>query len=570
MPKKESAELKHEVDALKSEVKRLESKLAVSSAAFLSIVGKSLDGIVIIDGERMVVYANYAAMELFDKNIADLLGEPLEIKIDMTRLENQEKGANEVVIIRSDGSEITAEISILSADWNNSPSHVVSFRDITERKKTEQLLEYMAEHDVITDLPNRIFFEKRMSKAINEAKDAEEHMAILYLDIDDFKIVNDTLGHQAGDELLKSVSDILKQSIRKRDTVARLGGDEFAIVLTNLRKSEYAGVVAQNIINKLDKPFIYNAKEIYINLSIGIAVYPIGGISAVDLIKHADMAMYSAKRNGKNQYRFHSEKLNRESERSLQISNGLRNAILKNEFFMMYQPIIDLKTGGCSGIEALLRWKHPQLGILYPEAFLAVAEKLNLMSAIGGWVTKKVFFDFKQFNTHLLLFFSVNITANELSETKTIKNILKSIKGLDVDIDKLIFEITETSFVTNPERLIKKLDNLFDVRIQLAIDDYGTGYSSLSYLKRLPVSILKIDQSFVQDMEQTPNAAVILESTIKLAHDLGIKVIAEGVETETQLQFLEKNACDYVQGYYFSKPLSLQDTVKFIEDSHKK
>lgn len=406
-----------------------------------------------------------------------------------------------------------------------------------------------------------------MSEAIHEAMSREEHMAMLYLDLDNFKLVNDTLGHQAGDELLKQVAALLKENTRKGDTVARLGGDEFALILTSLRKPEYAGGVAEKLIQKMQVPFNLDGHQVYCHMSISIAVYPLSAKTAVDLIKYADMAMYAAKYNGKNQHRFYSETLNEKEERSLQVSTRLRSAIQKKELFVEYQPIINLETGVCHGVEALVRWKHPKLGILYPDEFLKEAKKMNLMISIGKWVTRKVFSEFKQLDKLPVLFVSVNMAADELTDTNMLKSILKARDEFDIDIKKVIFELTEKSFVKNPETFIKKLDNLFDVRIQLAIDDYGTGYSSLSYLKKLPISILKIDQSFVQGMEKTPKDSAILESTIKLAHTLGIKVIAEGVEKKEQLAFLKKNNCDYVQGYYCSKPLSLKETVAFIKKS---
>jgi diguanylate cyclase (GGDEF)-like protein/PAS domain S-box-containing protein len=316
-----------ENEDLMEKLKQLESKLAMSNSAFLNIVGKSLDGIVIVNQDKMVVYANYAVMELFDKNIADLLGEPLTIPVDPLALATKDTNAMEINIPHTDGSTSIAEISILNTEWNNEACHVVSFRDITERKKTEEVLSYMAEHDFMTDLPNRVAFEKHMTESIKRARTGREHMAVLYLDLDNFKLINDTLGHDSGDALLKEISKVLKRSIRQGDTVARLGGDEFAIILNGLRKTEYAGRVAQTILNELEDPFDFEDKKIYSNASIGIAVYPYGGTTAVDLLKNADTAMYSAKHNGKNQYRFYSADLNETNERILLISTGLRKAL---------------------------------------------------------------------------------------------------------------------------------------------------------------------------------------------------------------------------------------------------
>jgi diguanylate cyclase (GGDEF)-like protein len=406
-----------------------------------------------------------------------------------------------------------------------------------------------------------------MVRSLKAAFENEEHIAVLHLNIDDFNAVNEVFGNSVGDTLLDAMYTLLKSNIRKVDRIIRLKGDEFVLLLDNLRKSEYAGVVAQNILNALDTPFELGGQTIYTNISIGVAVYPDAGENAVALLQHAEIAMRKAKKHGKNQYYFYSNEMGQKNERHLFIKNGLRNALQKHEFYMLYQPIVDLKTGGCCGIEALLRWKHPQLGLLTPDEFLDDAKEMSLMSQIGKWVTQRVFSEFKQFNLPNFKFVSINVTAGELSKTKNVQAILAGIKEFDVDIDKIIFELTETSLVKNPEGLIKKLDTLFDTRIQLAIDDYGTGYSSLGYLKKLPIVILKIDQSFIQGMQSNPNDGIILESTIRLAHQLGIKVIVEGVEEKEQVEFLKKNKCDYVQGYYFSKPLSLKDVIQFIEQS---
>jgi diguanylate cyclase (GGDEF)-like protein len=448
---KSVAQLEAENARLQAEVKQLESKLVTDSAAFLSIVGKSLDGILIVNQDQMVVYANDAAMTLFDKNIADLLGEPLHLSLDPMVLANQKKAATEIHLPQPDSKRKIAELSILMTDWKNEPCYVMSFRDITERKKTEEILAYMAEHDVMTNLPNRIAFEKNLSEAIHEAMSREEHMAMLYLDLDNFKLVNDTLGHQAGDELLKQVAALLKENTRKGDTVARLGGDEFALILTSLRKPEYAGGVSEKLIQKMQVPFNLDGHQVYCHMSIGIAVYPLSAKTAVDLIKYADMAMYAAKYNGKNQHRFYSETLNEKEERSLQVSTRLRSAIQKKELFVEYQPIINLETGVCHGVEALVRWKHPKLGILYPDEFLKEAKKMNLMISIGKWVTRKVFSEFKQLDKLPVLFVSVNMAADELTDTNMLKSILKARDEFDIDIKKVIFELTEKSFVKNPE-----------------------------------------------------------------------------------------------------------------------
>ena len=559
--------LKAENSRLVEKIKSLEKRLSMSSSSFLNIVGKSLDGIVIVDQEKMVVYTNYAAMELFDRNIADLLGEPLDLGCDTKQLFQNTETSTEIEIPQADGTMSIAEASVMKSEWNNEPCFVVSFRNITERKKSEELLQYMSHHDYLTDLPNRVFFEKKMKLAIDEAKDKKQHMALMYLDLDNFKVVNDTLGHDVGDALLKRVSSALKGSLRVGDCVARLGGDEFAIILTNLRKPGYAEIVANSILNKLSESFKLDNHDVYANASIGIAVYPMAGMDMVSLVKSADTAMYNAKKCGKNQYRFYSAELNQDSEKNLSIINGLRVALRQDEFFLEYQPIVDVSTGACCGIEALLRWNHPQLGLVPPDVFLPFAEDASLMMKIGQWVLQNALADFKKINNPSLRFISINMSANELDGARTAKIVYDLIGKTGISTKEVVLELTETSIMKNPEASIDKFKKLSNIGVSIAVDDFGTGYSSLNYLKRLPVQILKIDKSFVDDIGDDHDDEVIVESTIKLAHGLGLKVIAEGVETKAQLDFLKKNSCDYVQGYYYSKSLSFEALRAYLKKS---
>jgi diguanylate cyclase (GGDEF)-like protein len=556
-PLKTVGDFEEEVSQLNEKIKKLESRLSMSNSAFLNIVGKSLDGIVILDKERMVVYTNYAAISLFDRNIADLLGEPLDLVL-------RANVSSEINIPHSDRSVSIAEVSMIETEWNNEPSYLVSFRDITERKKSEAVLTYMSQHDYLTDLPNRVYFEKKMSSAIRDAEENKEHMALLYLDLDNFKMVNDTLGHDIGDLLLKEVSHMLKASIRQKDTVARLGGDEFALILRSLRKPDYAATIAKSILEKLSDPLDLDGKKIFTNASIGIAVYPFGGKTATDLIKNADTAMYKAKNNGRSQYCFFSKELSELNKENLQIATGIRSALENNELSLNYQPIIDLKTSACFGFEALLRWNHPELGLVPPNKFLPAAEDLGLMKSIGDWVVKQALKDYyglKQDN----LFISINLSVDELDGAKVADTILKSIKSLKINPQNIIFELTETSVMSKPEDSIEKLQQLSKLGVQVAIDDYGTGYSSLSYIKRLPVSLLKVDKSFVDDITPDSNDTIIVKSTIQLAHGLGLKVIAEGVESKEQFEFLQKHGCDYIQGFYYAKPMNLKALTAFIK-----
>ncbi len=539
-----------------------EANFLALKVVYSKIIEKSANAIVMVDAHKKVLDVNAAASDLFELPREVLLDGKLDIPIRLTAHTDR---TEEVSISQADGSSLFLEVSTLRMSWEDLPCYLLIFRDTRGKKATAQLFDYMQEKQFISSSACRIAFEKKMVVAIQSALQAEEHMAVLHLNLDNFKVVNDTFGRAVGDILLEKVEAFLKQQVRKKDMVIRLPNDEFVIILEHLRKPEYAGIVAQNILKGLDEPFEISGEAIYSNASIGAAVYPSGGDSAIILIEHAKMAMHAAKQYGKNRCHLYSDTLDEENERWLLILNGLRSALQKNEFYMLYQPIVDLKAGSCVGIEALLRWKHPKFGSLTPDIFLPAAEKMNMMMPVGRWVMQRVFSDFKAFDADSLQFFTINVTVDELSDKQSLESILAVIKQCDVTLEKVIFEITETLFVKDPEALVKKLDELFEVRVQLAIDDYGTGYSSLGYLKRLPISMLKIDQSFIHDMEKHPSDAFILESTIELAHNLGIKVIAEGVEAEAQVSFLKKNKCDYVQGFYFSEPLSLKDVIQFIK-----
>lgn len=551
-----------EVMALKSEIRNLNTRLALNKAAFLNVAGKSLDGVVIVDQEKMVVYANYASINLFDRNIADLLGKPLDLNFSPKDIFSHHDKTIEIVIPKSNNAQITVEVSVLAIEWNNQPSYVVSFHDITARKKTEELLDYMSSHDFLTDLPNRINFEKKIMEVIQEAHEQGQYIALFYVDLDNFKLVNDTFGHEMGDRLLKMVAIALQKHIRKGDMLARIGGDEFAIILRGLRKPEYAATIARKLLDTLATIATVNGKEVLTNASIGIAIYPLNGTSPVELIQNADTAMYVAKTNGKGQYRFFTEELQKMSERSLLIVNGLRHVIPKSELFLNYQPIINIQTGTCVGVEALLRWQNPTLGLISPMEFLPYMERAGMMPVIDAWVIQRACEEYSQFKQEDL-FISINLSINALDGIQMVGTILSNIQNNKISMQDAVFELTETSKMIHPDVVIKKFKKLSKLGIRFAIDDYGAGYSSLSYLK-FPVAILKIDQSFINKISKNARDRIVIESTIQLAHRLGLKVIAEGVETKDQLAFLQAHNCDYVQGFYFSKPLSVEDLKKYI------
>ncbi len=559
-------ELIQENASLLAEIKELKKKLAMSNSSFLSLVGKSLEGIVIIDTNKMVIYTNFAAIELFDRSIADLLGEPLNLDFNTDKLLYGDESVTELLIPKANGSNSIAEVSAFTTEWNNEPCFIIVFRDITARKKSEELLEYMSNHDYLTDLPNRIFFEKQMKYAIEKSNLTNSHMALLYLDLDNFKMVNDSLGHDIGDLLLKQVSNILQNTTRIGDFVARLGGDEFAIILTALKKPDYAAKVAQDILDKLRQIFNLDGSKVYANASIGIAVYPNSGKDAVSLVKNADCAMYNAKSRGKNQYSFYSQELSEQNNINLLITNGLRNVPQNQQLFLEYQPIIDLGIERCCGIEALLRWDHPQLGLVPPSKFLPFAQDAGIMPKIGSFVLNQAIADFKHLDIGNSWFISINVCADELDGAKTITTILDLLKTNQIEPHRFILELTETSLMQRPDETIKKLKRLDEEGGLVAVDDFGIGYSSLSYLKRLPVFILKIDKFFADGIGKNIHDEIIIESIIHLGHSLGFRIVAEGIETQEQVDFLKRLHCDYIQGYFYSKPLPFDKLKAYAKE----
>ncbi len=555
--------LKAKLSSQSDEIKHLKSKLALSHSAFLNIVGKSLDGVIILDQNKMVVYTNYTAIKLFDRNIADLLGEPLDIDFNPKGLVDSDETTAEILIPKVGGNQVICEVSVLKTEWNNEACYVVSFRDITERKKTEEILEHMSTHDYLTDLANRAYFERLLEQAIQ--RPGHQPLALIYLDLDHFKMINDTFGHVTGDQLLKAVSAALLQCVQPGDVVARLGGDEFALILNSIRNADDAVTVSKTILSQLRNIFYLEGNEVSINASIGIAVYPYGGSHAAELLKNADLAMYVAKSKGKDQYQIFSGELSQQSIEHLHVLNGLRHVIPNQELFIEYQPIIDLKTLLCCGVEALVRWRHPTLGVLFPDHFLFHAERAGVMPSFSRWIIKQVFDDYERYHLESLKYISINLSATDFSASLEGSSIFSYLNELELPNSKLIIELTESAFIHHPELILNKFNHLKEQGIRIAIDDYGTGYSSLSLLKQLPVSIMKIDKSFIADIGTDSNDRIIVNSTIQLAHNLGLKVVAEGVETEEQLDFLKKHNCDYIQGNYFSKPLEIKKLKAFLE-----
>ena len=431
-------------------------------------------------------------------------------------------------------------------------------RDVTERKIAEETINFQAYHDLLTKLPNRALLRDRLSLAINQAKREEESLAVMFLDLDRFKNINDSLGHMVGDELLQQVIIRLKECIRAGDTIARFGGDEFTLMLPKLHNGrEDASKLAGKITDTLKQPFSIDGHELYASASIGIALYPQDGTNIDSLIKHADVAMYHVKGQGKNGYQFYSNEMNVPYIENLSLDTGIHKALDNDEFSLVYQPQINLSTGEIVGVEALLRWEHPEHGIISPAEFIPFAEESGLIVDIGIWVIKTACAELSRWRKAGLpeIRMSINISARQLMEDDIVNNILKTIKDYDIPGQNIELEITENAIMEDMDSIIRKLKELSDHDIAIAIDDFGTGYSSLSYLHKLPIQTLKIDRTFLKESRINKGDNTIINTIVAMARGLNLNVIAEGVESQAQLDYLREIECSEAQGFLFGKPL---------------
>ncbi|WP_248795515.1 EAL domain-containing protein [Pseudomonas sp. MWU13-2105] len=418
-------------------------------------------------------------------------------------------------------------------------------------------VEYLAYHDGLTALPNRSLFSKLLSQNISEARRYHRQLAVLFLDLDRFKYINDTLGHHAGDQLLQEVAVRLKACLRAGDTVARLGGDEFVILLPELSEAKYVATTAQKILSAIAKPFNLQGQEFRVTASIGISLYAQDGLDEQTLTKHADIAMYQAKQQGKNNFQFYSEKLNAESLERLTLELGLRHALERNEFRLHYQAKRDIRTGQITGMEALLRWEHPDLGLIAPMQFIPVAEETGLIVPIGKWVLRTACLQNIAWQQQGLphLGVAVNLTARQFVDDNLLSDLASILTETGMNAGLLELEIAESLLMQDVKRALRVLNGLKKLKVRIAIDDFGIGYSSLSALKQFPLDSIKIDRSFIRDVTSVAEDKALTEAIIAMGRTLSLTVVAQGVETREQADFLRDNACDEFQGFYFNKPV---------------
>jgi diguanylate cyclase (GGDEF)-like protein/PAS domain S-box-containing protein len=449
---------------------------------------------------------------------------------------------------------------------------VVVHENITELKRAEFNIQKLAYYDTLTGLPNRLLLQDRLRQAIKRAERYQQMLAVLFLDLDHFKVINDTLGHAAGDQLLKEVASRLSLHVRSYDTVARMGGDEFVIILNQITSTGHVPGVAQKILETLSPPFELGTQEVFVTTSIGIALYPTDGNDGERLMKNADTAMYLAKERGRNSYQYYSSELNLKAEERLVMETNLRHALVNDEFLLYYQPWLDLETGNITGMEALLRWRHPRWGMVPPASFIQLAEETGLIIPIGEWVLRTACSQLQSLRQagYPSLRIAVNLSGRQIKNYPLAEILSDTLRKTGIDPTRLELELTEGSLMENMEKATSLMHAVKDMGVGLAIDDFGTGYASLNYLKSFPVDKLKIDRTFVTGIPHDPDDTAITGAIIAMARSLRLKVIAEGVETPEQMAFLQEHICHEIQGYLVSHPLPPSELMDFLAEKCRK
>jgi diguanylate cyclase (GGDEF)-like protein/PAS domain S-box-containing protein len=558
--------------------KNTQLELRESEERYRQVVELSPDGI-LVQSENKVVYVNSACMKMFGAaTAAQLVGRPVLDFIHQDnrddvgeRIRSLEKESGPAPMLerkafRIDGTPISMEATAAAFVYRGKPAVLVVLRDITQRKKTEEQLSYLAQYDSLTGLPNRNLFRDRLSLAAARAKRSGQMFALMHLNLDRFKEINDSLGHLAGDVVLQAVAELLKKSTRGVDTVARLGGDEFTIVMEGVTHIDQVTTVAEKIKHVFDDPIALEGREIVVTASIGIALFPRDGDDINNLLQAADVAMSRVKAEGRNAYEFYAPAMDRTVGR-LDMEVLLRRALKRQEFVLHYQPKVDIASGRVVGVEALIRWNSRDLGFVPPGRFIPLAEESGLIVPISEWVLKVACAQNKAWQNQGFppLLMSVNLSPRQFRQKDLVETIAGILQETGLEPRFLELEITEGTIMHQADKAVALLEQLHRLGVQLSVDDFGTGYSSLAYLKRFPVQTLKIDQSFVRDLTTDADSAGIVEAVIAMAKSLKLSVIAEGVETKEQLASLTKLKCDEYQGYYFSKPVPAEDFARLLK-----
>lgn len=582
---KSKSQLLRELSTIKNKHKKTNESLRLFKKALETMQL----GVTVTDLEGNIIYSNPAEADMHGYKVRELIGNNVRIfapsklwnPITKEKITSINRWKRESVNKRKDNSIFA--VKLMSDVVNNSRGKpigiVTTCEDITFHKKTEAKIAHLAYHDTLTKLPNRYLLQDRLTQTIESAKKYNRQMAILFLDLDQFKRINDTLGHDIGDKLLQQIAKRLLKYVRKsdtvarleendiRNTVARLGGDEFTILLTEVRHIQDTAIVAQRIQDLFSKSFKVQGHEIFVSFSIGIAVFPYNGENAASLLKNADTAMYQAKKNGRNNFQFYTESMNVVTLERFSIENKLRKALDNRELQLYYQPQLDIQKRQIVGVEALLRWSHPEKGLLSAASFIPLAEETGFILSIGEWVLQTACQQNKawQESGHKHMRVTVNISGIQFKQKNFVKTIQQALNSSLLDPRYLELELTESILMDTTDQAITLLNELKSMGIQISIDDFGTGYSSLNYLNRFPIDILKIDKSFIRDISINSDDNAIITAIIALGHNLNLQVIAEGVETIQQFLFLYQQGNTLMQGDLLSPPLpadSLRQLLK--------
>jgi len=556
------------IGPLFSAAKRADKKVRDSEQLFASIFHANPMATTVTrlsDDVRLDVNAQWQSLIGYERN--EVVGKtPLELNIwadpsERERYTTLMKAAGRIhdfeTRLRTTKGEIldvllSGELVSMAGD----PTILTVIHDITRRKKNEAKIAFQTNYDVLTELPNRSLFADRLSQAISIARREQTMVALLCIDLDNFKVINDTRGHSAGDRLLQQVTRRLLSAVREEDTVARLGGDEFTIILPGIGKEAAASVGAETILSVISQPFMLDDHEIHITASIGITTFPGDGSDVEELLKNADVALYRAKSQGRGAFQFYTPQIQAEVTERVELERGLRQALARDELVLYYQPLFDPARQRVIGAEALIRWNHPQHGLLAPDKFISIAEDSGLIVPIGEWVIEQAGAQLTTWEAHGFtgLRVAVNLSMRQLGDANLALCVERVVQTHSLDPGQLELEITESLFVDHSPKTMAVLQHLKSLGVTLAIDDFGTGYSSLSYLKRFPIDTLKIDQSFIRDVTNDTDSAAIVDAIVAMAHRLNLHVVGEGVETQEQLTFLNIAGCDIVQGYLLGRP----------------
>jgi diguanylate cyclase (GGDEF)-like protein/PAS domain S-box-containing protein len=553
-----------------------------SESRIRAIVESSIDGLITVDWNGEITSFNSAAENIFKMSINSIRGDSIR---DLITAQNQSefdgfwqnvqqnlaeeaKETSEFIGIDHEKNLFNLEFGVTKLpDSQHGEGYLIRARDITERKTSEQTIYRQANFDALTNLPNRMLFNDRLANEISRTKREGTQVALMFLDLDGFKKINDTMGHSAGDQLLITAGERIIDSVREVDTVARLGGDEFTIILPNIHKRHDSEIVAQKIIKNLTQPYLIDGMEVVVTGSIGITLFPKDAQDQESIVKNADAAMYKAKAAGKNVYRFFTPEMNEEALKALKIENGIREALRKEQFELYYQPIIDAKSETIIGAEALIRWIHPEQGLIPPDDFIPICEETGAIHEVGEWVINEACKQLRKWKDMGFgdFYVAVNLSPQQIWEKLFDDVIANALNAHGLAPDAIVLEITESTFIDDQkEKVIAAISEKGDLSPRFCLDDFGTGYSSLGALKRFKIEILKIDRSFIQKIDQSDADVAMVTAIVVMSKALNIPVVCEGVETIEQLNLIRQIGADYVQGYYYSRPIPANDFEQLL------